>query len=388
MQFITNPIYVLAILCLNIVISEWLSKKKFFKHLGTSLLVIILTAVLANIGMIPTASDNSPVYEGIFIYVAPIAIFFLLLGVHIKQLKAAGLPMMLMFLIGSGATAIGAIISIYLISGEAVFGSIFHAIAGMMTGTYTGGSINFNTIALHYNVMREGNLFAGIVAADSFLTTIWMIATIAIPKYFQKRFPRKSLSGQKNHISQELTDANEGREKVEPNDVALLLAIALFSLWISNTIATWFQNLGVNIPAILIVTTLALIIAQLPIIQKIKGARLLGIYSVYLFLATIGAYCELIAFPKLGDLAITILIFTTIIVVVHGLIIYGIGALLKQDWDLISVASQANIGGAGTALALAKSLNRNDLLLPGILVSALGNGIGTYLGFLVAYYFN
>jgi len=69
---------------------------------------------------------------------------------------------------------------------------------------------------------------------------------------------------------------------------------------------------------------------------------------------------------------------------VHGLIIFGVGALLKQDWDIIAIASQANIGGNTTAIATAESLDRPDLLLPGMLAGSLGNAIGTYAGLLIA----
>jgi uncharacterized membrane protein len=72
------------------------------------------------------------------------------------------------------------------------------------------------------------------------------------------------------------------------------------------------------------------------------------------------------------------------IVFIHGILIFTMGYLLKQDKDIVSIASQANIGGTATALALAKSLKRNELVLPGILVGALGNAIGTYIGILVA----
>jgi len=51
---------------------------------------------------------------------------------------------------------------------------------------------------------------------------------------------------------------------------------------------------------------------------------------------------------------------------------------------MVSIASQANIGGSSSALALARSLKRDDLLLAAVLVGALGNAIGTYLGFLMA----
>ena len=72
------------------------------------------------------------------------------------------------------------------------------------------------------------------------------------------------------------------------------------------------------------------------------------------------------------------------IVAIHGLFTFGAAAIGKLDWDVAAIASQANIGGSSSALALAKSLNRMDLYLPGILVGALGNGVGTYLGFLIA----
>ncbi len=78
------------------------------------------------------------------------------------------------------------------------------------------------------------------------------------------------------------------------------------------------------------------------------------------------------------------MVFVSTLIVIHALVIFGIGALLKQDWDVLSIASQANIGGSASALALSKSLNRPDLYLPGILVGALGNAIGTYCGLFVA----
>jgi uncharacterized membrane protein len=109
-------------------------------------------------------------------------------------------------------------------------------------------------------------------------------------------------------------------------------------------------------------------------------------FCIYLFLAVIGAYCDLAALMRDGQLAISMLMLVTVLVLVHGSLLFGIGGLLKQDWDVLSIASQANIGGSASALALSKGLNRADLHLPAILVGALGNAIGTYLGILIAEY--
>lgn len=49
------------------------------------------------------------------------------------------------------------------------------------------------------------------------------------------------------------------------------------------------------------------------------------------------------------------------------------------------MASQAAIGGPSTALALATSLNRPALAMPGVAIGLLGYLIGTYLGLLSAF---
>jgi len=147
---------------------------------------------------------------------------------------------------------------------------------------------------------------------------------------------------------------------------------------------TWLSRQISQIHTILLLTTIALILAQIPAVNRLKGHKLLGLFGVYLFLAVIGAYCDVPALLKDGALAIVLLIFVTILVTVHGLIIFGLGALFKQDWDIVSIASQANVGGSASAMALSRSLNRTDLTLPGILVGALGNATGTYWGILIA----
>ncbi len=383
MDFIYNPLYVIAFLCLNIILSEWLVKKTFLKHFGVALLVILVTAFVANIGLMPSASDTVPLYGIIFSHIAPISIFYLLLDVNLKNLKQAGIPMLVMFLIGSGGTFLGAIVGMWVAGGPETIGPMYSVIAGMFTGTYTGGSINFNAVALHYKVMDEGTLFAGSVAVDNVVTTLWMVLTIAIPKLLHKYYPRK-----KQEIATgEATGNHEGyeEEKVSPQDLAILLVLGPAVLLISNYAAGWLGSLlGFQIPSILILTTIALIMAQSERINRLRGKQVLGLFTVYLFLAVIGAYSELATLAQIGTLAFSLLLFAGILAIVHGAVCFGLGALMKQDWDLIAIASQANIGGSTSALALAKSFNRNDLLLPAILVGSLGNGIGTYLGFLVA----
>ena len=372
---IQNPIYILTVLSGLIFISEWLTKNTFLKHISGPLLVIILGAICANLGLIPSASNASPVYDSIFKYVAPASIFYLLLGVNLKQLKKAGLPMLVAFVLGSAGTALGVLVALNLINAPEVFGENYKAIAGMMTGTYTGGSANFNAVALHYDIIRSGAVYTGVVVADNIVTAIWMLVTLSLPAIMMKLRPHAELKVEGGEPIQDHQD----KEQLSPMSLGLMLFIGIGAMLISDELAALTA-----IPSVLILTTIALVLAQVRLIQQILGARLMGMFSVYFFLVVVGAFCELTALIDVGEHAFDILLFTTSIVLVHGLFLILLAILLKSDWKIIAIASQANIGGASTALALAQSFKRNDLLLPAILAGSLGTGLGTYLGFLVA----
>ncbi len=383
MSFIQQPLYVLTILLLTILLSEWLAVKKGFKHIGSVLLVIIFAAILANLGVIPSSDNAPPVYDGIFHYAAPLGIFFLLLQVKLSDLKLAGLPMITMFLVGSAATIAGVLIGYAVLSPQKHGVNLANAVAGMYTGTYIGGSANLNAVAIQYGVNKDGTLFAAINAADNIITTIWMMLTLALPQIFQRYFPRKrKLPPQ----SDTLTDKELRAKMLQPAnniqlaDIAILLALGFGTLFLSELVAGYFKS----VPAILVLTTAALLFAQLSFVQRLQGTKIIGFVLIMLFLAVVGAYCDISALIKSGSVAGTLLIWVTLIVFIHGFLIFLIGGLFRQDWDIIAIASNANIGGATSAPVCANSIGRPDLQLPGLLAGSLGNAIGTYLGILVA----
>lgn len=144
---IAPTVFVLLVLCTMVWLALLAGRTRWGKPLGAALLVILFTAVVANVGLIPSASNSIPLYDAIFTYLAPISIFYLLLGANLKALRKAGLPMIALFLLGSLATVVGILAAWYLIRPEAILGDDGKVLAGMLTGTYTGGSVNFNGVA-------------------------------------------------------------------------------------------------------------------------------------------------------------------------------------------------------------------------------------------------
>jgi uncharacterized membrane protein len=238
-------------------------------------------------------------------------------------------------------------------------------------------------VALHYDVVRQGTLNGGTIVVDNNLTANWMVATIALPRQLAPIRP-EARTGERPAATAPLLGIEEDTEAVHPMDLAVIIALGIGAHLASLRLAAWFAAQGVALPSILLLTVIALLLAQLPVVARLRGARLLGLLAVYLFLAVIGAFADLARLGGLGSLGVTLLAFAAIIVAVHGIVVFVAAWLLRLDLATAAVASQANIGGGTSALALARSLGREDLILPGILMGSLGNALGTFAGFLVA----
>ena len=379
----SEPLYLVAILCANVALSEWLVRHTPLRHLGSALLVIVLTAVAANVGILPPYTAGVPVYDGIFRYVAPLGIFWLLLEVRLGALARVGGPLLALFLLGAAGTVAGVLVGMFVVGGEAAFGESAFALGGMFVGTYVGGSINFNAIALEYGVVEDGALYAGAAVVDSAMTTLWMGVNVLVPRVFGRLWPKRGEAPTKAQDA--ITGEAEDTETVHPMDLAIVVGLGALGVVASDWLAAWIESkLGWRVPSMLVLTTIALILAHLPFAQRLRGARLAGMFAVYLFLAVIGALCDLEALRRIGDLGVDLSIFVVLVVGVHGLVVYVASMLLRIDPTIASVASQANVGGGTSALALARSLGRADLVLPSILIGTIGTALGTYLGFLTA----
>ena len=358
-----------------VILSDYAAKTKLGKKLGIALLVILFTAVVANLKLIPSASNSIPLYDGIFTYLAPISIFYLLLGVRLTAIKKAGAPMIILFVLGSLATTLGILIAWYLLSPQGVLGAQGEIIAGMLTGTYTGGSVNFNAIALEYDFQKQGVLYAGTIAVDNVVTALWIVVTLAMPSVLRSFWKEQKVVSTDNQATETVS------EQLTFHSLIWLAFLGVFAYYISELIAIYVPS----IPSILTLTTIGILLAQTKFVSNLPGSQMLGLYLVYLFLAVIGAFCEISAVVELKNVGLTLLLFASIAVILHGIILVVLARLTYRDWDMVAIVSQANIGGGTTAIALAESFNRKELILPAILVGTLGNALGTYLGFLVIY---
>jgi len=397
---ITNPAAVFFLLASVVALAIVLeTHTRLFRALGSALVGILLGMLLSNTGVIPGVS---PAYDFLGGPAVSAGIILILLTVDVRSVARAGPTMLAAFVIGGVGSALGASISAMLLA-DAI-GPETWKLAGQYTATYTGGGVNFAAVGAALDT--SGELFAAGIAADVMMTAIWMATCLTVPVIFAARRAgapgspidrsgARTPDAEPSLLQEPLEDPSPAdAEELESSpslhrmlyssvgpiellDLALMTTIVLGTLWVSD----WLGAVLAPLPSVLFLTTIALLLAQIPAVRAMHGMGVIGNYLVLLFLASNGAMSVLANMVVIGP---PIVYFALITVSVHGIVIFGVGRLVGIDLPTLAVASQANVGGPASAMALATARGYTDRLLPGVAVGLLGYAAGNYLGFLVA----
>jgi uncharacterized membrane protein len=246
-----------------------------------------------------------------------------------------------------------------------------HQLAGTLTGTYVGGSLNF--AAVGRAVGLPDDLFVAASAADNILTAAWIGVTLLFP-----RPTRRPAAAVPETTGDDPKGPWGAGSPLSLGDLAWLLALGLALVLAAERTA----QLTPGVPSILWLTTFALAVAQLPPVRRLAGSFELGMLALHAFFVLIGIGSRVAEILTVG---LAVFWFTLLVVAVHGMVTFAAARLARLDGDTTAVASQAAVGGPSTALALASARGRPDLLAPGAIAGLLGYALGNYLGLGVAY---
>ncbi len=377
---IESPLALSAVVAGAAALAFWLDRRfALLGKVGASLLAIALGAALSNTGVVPA---SSPVYDAVIGPVTSLSIAWLLLSVNLGDVKKAGRRMTGAFGLALASTVLGAFVAAVLY--QARFDEDTWRLAAAMTGTYSGGSLNF--VSVGRAVDLSGPLYAGAMAADNVVTGLWLAATLVLPIWLRRFYPTTPPSDRSepppsdpaapvNRHAHHPYFASEGLSAAR---VAALLAVGLALVLASEQLGELFPD----VPAILWLTTMALVLGHTPLFRQAPGAMQLGAVGLHFFFVLIGVLSR---FSEIAAVGLEVLFFTLIVVGVHGVVVFGVGKLLRLDLGSIAVASQASVGGPASALAVAISREWRHLALPGMAVGLLGYAVGTYLGLGLGY---
>jgi uncharacterized membrane protein len=368
---IAHPLALLAFLFLVVAFARFLEGRfVWVQKISSAVVCTLLGLALGNLGVIP---HDSPLQQAVFDFAVPYAIVLVILSSNLAELRVAGSRMV----VGFALAAVGSF------SGGLVAGVIFAAwvgpetwkLAGQFAGAFVGGGMNF--VAVGRGLETSPGIFAAASVADNLSTVPYMLAQVGLAGLLAPYFPRQA---------EELASPSGGEAArgmwtaatVSITDLALLGSLPLAALWLARGLAPLLPGF----PEVLWLTTLALIAAQIPALRRLKGAAMLSYFALHLFFIVLGAASVLGEVLRAGP---ALFAFMITIILIHALIVYGIGFLLRFDLPALTIASQAAVGGPGSALALSMSMKWYRLVTPGIIVGIFGYGIGNYIGFGCAY---
>lgn len=391
-----SSIGLMAVLCSVVAFAIWLEQKyEWASKLSGCIIVLFSILILSNLRIIP---ENAPVYGFVSTYLVPIAIPLLLFTANLKTIAKISGRLVILFLLSAVGTLIGSFIAFFImkkyIDGIGVF-------LAMITASYIGGGVNFVAMADNYNA--TGTMVATANVADAITMMFFFLILMVIPsmKIIRKHFLHPLILEQetKKEISTDSdTTTNAAAfwapKEISIKDIAIALAVSTLIVGVSTPISSYFGSvipttnfflnlinglLGSKYLIITIITVLAATFFS-DKINAIRGAQEIGTYFIYLFFAIMSAP---VSIKLLVNEAPKYFICCIIIVITNIVVTLLATKVMKFGIEEAVICSNANIGGATTAAALAIAKGWAVLVIPAILVGTLGNAIGNIFGILI-----
>ena len=374
---IQDPLLVLAFMLGVVAFTRWLEERfDWVKKISSAVVCTLLGIALANMGVI---AHTGPMHDAVFTFAIPYAIVLVIIGTDMRELTNAGRPM----LIAYGAACFGSLV------GGVASGAMMAAwvgpetwkLAGAFSAAFAGGGMNF--AAVGQGLEMDASTFSAAAVADNLSTVPYLLAQVGLFGILSATF--LSRSGVGASAAEAVGEADEEAMRrrwtdteLNITDIAILGALPLLALWTARLLSGYLPA----IPEVLWLTTMALVAAQLPWARKLRGAEVLSYFALHIFFIVLGAASVL---SEVAQAGLPIFSFMIALLVIHVVVAYGIGWFARVDLATVSIASQAAIGGPGSALAIGMAMKWHKLVAPAVIVGIFGYALGNYLGFACAY---
>ncbi len=345
----------------------WIDTKDIGKKISGVVWVLTAGMALSNLHVIPF---KSPVYDFVGGYMIPLAIPLLLFKANLRKIFSESGTIMLIFCVASMATIIGAVLGFYLMD----LGEIGPKVAGVYTGGYIGGAVNF--LAVSQAVQMTPEEFSVAIGASSQVSNLALLTLIAIPSVaiIVKWIPSEEM--EKVKIDREMHGNQSEHESFQLDHVSAAIAVSFLICAVSAFLGKYFDVEQYNI---LIITVLTIAIANIfpTSMANLKGDFNIGMLLMYLFFAVVGAGTNATIFLSS---AFNLFLYGLFIIFVHLTIVLTFAKVFKVDLADAIIASGAALVGPAVTAAIAISRGWRNLVTPGIMCGIFGYAIATFIG--------
>jgi len=366
--------------------------KKFYSVIPMLLLCYFLPSLLTTFNIVD--GENSQLYFMASRYLLPACLVLLTLSIDLKEVFKLGSKALIMFITGTFGVIIGGPLAILITSAvnpDLVGGAGPDAIwRGMSTiaGSWIGGGANQ---AAMYEIFKPSDpLYSVMITVDVLVAEVWMallLIGVGKSKQIDKYF--KADSSSVTHLKDKMHEFSQKIARIPTStDLMVILGIGIGVTGFSHLVADWIAPfIESHAPAlnkfsltskffwlIILSTTIGIGLSFTKLRQyEGAGASKIGTVFIYILVATIGMKMDVSKiFENIGLFAVG-----GIWMIIHVVLLFIVGKLIKAPYFFLAVGSKANIGGAASAPVVAGAFHPS-LAPVGVLLAVLGYAFGTY----------
>lgn len=361
----------------------WLCRKiPVLGKIGPVLLLYVTGLIIGNIGLMP---DQLPMIQDIMSNATvPLAIPLMLFGCTFRK---EGTRSQILAMITGLISVILAVIIGYLIFGSHIEEGA--KVGGMLTGVYTGGTINLAALKTMLNVKDETYIL--INSYDILISFLYLsfLLTIGI-RLFRKILPHDKTSLSSKDIEEIEKEISKGEKnpykglftRAGLRQTGILLGITILICAISGGVALALPEKIFMTVFILMLTTSGIGASFIKKIHDMKYSYDIGMYFIYIFCIAVASMADLSELNLTGGMN---LLGYLMIAVFGSLLLQTIFAwIFKIDADMMVISSVTFINSPPFVPMMAAAMKNKNVLVPGLSIGIIGYAAGNYLGFLIS----
>ena len=262
-------------------------------------------------------------------------------------------------------------------------------IGGMLTGVYTGGTINLAALKTMLGVNEETYIL--INSYDILVSFLYLsfLLTIGIKLFRRilpnetKHFTKKDAAAIKAEMDKDNRNPYEGLfTRSGMTQAGKLLGLTVLIVGASAGVALLLPSSMFMTIFILLLTTLGIAFSFVKPVKKMNYSYDMGMYFIYIFCIVVASMADLGQLDFVGGIGL----LGYLLVAVFGSLMFQIifAKILKIDSDMMVIASVTYINSPPFVPMMAAAMRNKDVLIPGLTIGVIGYAAGNYLGFLIS----
>ena len=382
--YVIIALYVLV----PVVIIELFKRFRWMQKIGTVVAAYAIGILFALTGLVhfeagsAAALTFSKLQSTIMSVAVPLAIPLMLFNCDFR-LWTKALPKTIWSLVGGLTAVLVAVVSGYFIFRTPDIPD-FNKVAAMMTGIYTGGTMNFNALGASLGV--DKTLMAIVLAFEMVLTTPYIFFIIGGGfRVFRKILPYQDVTrkGRKDEAV-ETKDVENYRGMFRRESIGGMFAglgLSILFLAIGAGLALLLTGTLNELVVILTITTLSIIASFFRRVRELPKTFELGMFFILIFSVIVASLFDI---HSVNGGSMMIGLFVAWVMIVAAVLHLLFCRIAHVSGDLFCVSQIALLCSPPFVPPVVGAMQNKKVLISGIVIGLVGYAVGTYLGIAIA----